>query len=57
MTPSIRRTAIKKKANVVNIAVTSPRDKCHMVGNDSLPPNLGGETPSKISRISSVPVF
>jgi hypothetical protein len=44
MTPSIRRTAIRKKASVVNIAATPAEMSFHMVGNGSLPPNLGGHT-------------
>ena len=42
MTPSIRRTAIRKKANVVNIAATPAEMSFHMVGIGSLPPQLGG---------------
>jgi hypothetical protein len=57
MTPSIRRTAIRKNASVANIADIPPVSALlvadinfNMVGNDIVtPPNLEGET-SKISR-------
>jgi hypothetical protein len=47
MTPSIRRTAIRKKTSVVNIAATPPavpmpRLKFYMLGNDIVTPPFGG---------------
>ena len=48
MTPSIRRTAIRKKVSVVNIAATPPAVQCrdkflHGRAMMSSPPNLGDD--------------